>query len=419
MRDTTPDPRHRRPESSDYHVYRPRLFRTPAGAFPLYTKPGLFSWKRPHRSAELALQFLKADGLPAGTRLLDLGCGNGVIGFGCLHLQPDLDLHLADASHAAHAAVSISLERLGYRGRAWFSDVTADLPPEMVFDVIVAHLPRGRDLGEQIIREAWHRLEPGGRLYIAGAKNTGIRTRAETMYQWFGNGEMVGVTASHRVARALKRSGSPPPPPGDYHTWQEAGFAARGQEWRYVTKPGVFSWRRLDAGTRRLMAQLEVRDGERVLDLGCGAGQVGLVAAGLARGVEVVMVDDYLPAVRAAQRTAELNGLESFAVYPSDAGSAVIGERFDVVATNPPFHVGPGVEYDVAAQFIEDARDVLDAKGRLYLVSNTFIPYDQQMEPMFRRVQVLHEDPQFKVIMGARPVGRVKNREKPPIVAPD
>ncbi|MGI6207096.1 MAG: class I SAM-dependent methyltransferase [Anaerolineae bacterium] len=405
-----------RPVSSDYHLYRPLVFRTPVGGVRLYTKPGIFSWDHPDQGAFLALRSIKNDGLLRGSRVLDLGCGHGIIGFGCLQLQPGIELHLADASLAAYTAVTISQERLGYSGRAWYSDVASDVPGDLTFDVVVANLPRGKALGEQFIREAWHRLEPGGRFYLAGSKDTGILTRIATMEEWFGNGEMVAVTANYRVARALKRPRSFAPPPGDYHEWQVATMEARGRTWEYVTKPGVFSWRQLDAGTRRLLAHIQVRDGERVLDLGCGAGQVGLVAYNLAEGVELVQVDDSLPAVRAAERTARHNGLERTTILPSDVGSAVIGERFDVVATNPPFHLGAEVEYSVAEQFIEDSRDVLGPKGRLYVVSNTFLPHDKTMESMFRRVEVVHEDSFFKVILGARPVGRVKNRPKPPLI---
>jgi len=120
--------------------------------------------------------------------------------------------------------------------------------------------------------------------------------------------------------------------------------------------------------------------------------------------------------VRAAQRTVEHNRLERATVKLSDAGSAVIGEHFDVVVTNPPFHIGSAVDQDVATQFVEDARDVLGPKGRLYLVSNAFLRHDKTMAGMFRRVEAAHEDPLFKVTLGARPLGRVKNRPKPPLV---
>lgn len=413
----TRSPQHgRRPTTSDYHIYRPLSLRTPLGIVRLYSKPGIFSWRRLDRAGAIVLRALRDDGLPAGSRVLDLGCGHGGIGLSLLNLQPDLDLHLADSSYVAHTAVSISVERFSLPAHAWLSDVTADIPAEQRFDVIVTHLPRGRLLAEQFLREAWERLDPGGRLYLAGTRNTGIRTRVDTAEQWFGKLDRLAAIAGFRVARAVKAPGSPAPPPSEYHQWRRIDFEALGRTWQYVSKPGMFSWEHLDAGTSRLIESLQVRPGERVLDLGCGAGQVGVVAASLAPTARVTMLDDSLLAVRASRLTAELNGIEA-TVALSDVGSAVIGERFDVVAANPPFHVGGSSEYDVAEQFIEDSRDLLEAKGRLYLVANAFIPYEKRMATTFRRVEEAQRDNRFKVLVGSRPVGRCKDRPKPPIVA--
>jgi len=405
----------RRPVTSGYHVHRPLSFSTPVGNVQLLSKPGIFSWDSLDPGARLLIHCLRKDGVPPGTRVLDLGCGNGIIGFAIQNLQPEIDLHLADSSFAAYTAVSLSIERLGYRGRAWHSDVTSDVPAAQKYDLIVCNLPRGRILGEQFLREAWKRLEVGGRLYAGGAKNVGILTRMQTIEDWFGKMERVGTVAGYRVARAIRTAGMPSPPSGDYYQWREASFVARGSSWRYATKPGIFSWQRTDVGTALLIECMQMRQGERLLDLGCGAGQVGLVAAKLAPDVSVVMMDDSLPAVRAARRTAELNDMAA-SVLASDVGSAVIGERFDVVAANPPFHIGPGAVRDIAAQFIEDSRDVLDAKGRLYLVANAFIPYEKQLELMFRRQEMVHKDSRYKVLLGVRPLGRAKQRPKPPIV---
>ena len=72
-----------------------------------------------------------------------------------------------------------------------------------------------------------------------------------------------------------------------------------------------------------------VRPGMRVLDLGCGTGVVGLLAA--AAGARVVAVD-IEPAATAAARH---NGLED--VRLGDLFGPVAAERFDLVAFNPPY----------------------------------------------------------------------------------
>ena len=58
-------------------------------------------------------------------------------------------------------------------------------------------------------------------------------------------------------------------------------IAARfdGIELRFETSPGLFSPRAVDRGTRALLAQVELSRDDRVLDLGCGYGVIGILAA--------------------------------------------------------------------------------------------------------------------------------------------
>jgi 16S rRNA (guanine1207-N2)-methyltransferase len=175
----------------------------------------------------------------------------------------------------------------------------------------------------------------------------------------------------------------------------------RGQTIHFVTQPGVFSHGKLDAGTRALIETMAIRPGEAVLDLGCGCGVVGAVAAQAAR--QIVCVDSSAAALQATRATLELNGITDHAqVLASDCASAVHDVRFDVVATNPPFHQGLGVEYDVAQQFVRDAAHVLAKGGRLVLVANRFIRYERVMHGLFADVTTAYEDNRFRVLEAVR-----------------
>lgn len=80
---------------------------------------------------------------------------------------------------------------------------------------------------------------------------------------------------------------------------------------------------------------VEVGGEDEVLDLGCGAGLVGLVAA--ARGAKRVCGVDCDPAaVQAALENAERNRLHRFTARLGDWFVPVRGERFDVICANPP-----------------------------------------------------------------------------------
>jgi 16S rRNA (guanine1207-N2)-methyltransferase len=172
-----------------------------------------------------------------------------------------------------------------------------------------------------------------------------------------------------------------------------------GVETALVSKPGVFAWDRLDGGTACLVDAMEIERCDRVLDLGCGTGLAGVAAARRAPEGKVVLVDADLRAVRSARRTLETNGVDTGEVFLSDGVSRVIGsDLFDVVITNPPFHQGREMDYRVAHQFVRDSREVLRPGGRLFLVSNRFIDYEDLIHETFGSVATACADRSYHVL---------------------
>ena len=154
----------------------------------------------------------------------------------------------------------------------------------------------------------------------------------------------------------------------------------------------------MDVGTERLVAAMEIGVGDRVLDLGCGTGLAGLVAARRAGPGSVVLVDSDLRAVRSARRTLEANRIANAEVVLSDGVSMVSEDApFDVVITNPPFHQGRKIDYEVARAFIHGAYQVLRPAGRLFLVANRFIGYDELIRETFGNVGVAYADSRYHV----------------------
>lgn len=97
------------------------------------------------------------------------------------------------------------------------------------------------------------------------------------------------------------------------------------------------------------------REGDRVLDLGCGSGVASLFCAAKAR--EVVAVDISLPAVRNTQENCRLHGLNNVVVMQSDMFAHVEG-KFDVIMANAPY---------IDAEF--EAEDQQFATSRKYLAA--------------------------------------------------
>jgi 16S rRNA (guanine1207-N2)-methyltransferase len=141
----------------------------------------------------------------------------------------------------------------------------------------------------------------------------------------------------------------------------------RGRFFRFRSDAGVFSAARVDPGTRLLAQVMEVGAEHRVLDLGCGYGVLGIVAATLAPRGFAVLLDRNIRAVELAQLNLRLNHIANAHVVLGDGPQALADDACDVVVTNPPVHAGNRAVF----AFIEGAHPKLRTGGSFYLVGRT------------------------------------------------
>ena len=131
-----------------------------------------------------------------------------------------------------------------------------------------------------------------------------------------------------------------------------------GKEYKFFTASGVFSKKRLDFGTKVLVENMQVHG--RVLDLGCGLGVVGSIAAETA--TEVVMTDINKRAVKLAKMNTKR--MKNVTVVQGDQYENVSG-KFDVILLNPPQTAGKKVCWAMMA----DAKKYLVEGGSLQVVA--------------------------------------------------
>ena len=130
------------------------------------------------------------------------------------------------------------------------------------------------------------------------------------------------------------------------------------------TAEGLFSPRGADAGTLSMVSAVELESGQKLLDLGCGAGLVGIAAAKVLGEENVWMTDVDPAAVRCAAENAKRNGVENVHLCCGDALDAVDASGFDWILSNPPYHA----DFSVAKKFIEKGFNRLKLGGKLVMV---------------------------------------------------
>lgn len=144
-------------------------------------------------------------------------------------------------------------------------------------------------------------------------------------------------------------------------------------------QPGLFSPSGADAGTRAMASCVHLAPGQRLLDLGCGAGLVGIAAAKLL-GEESVWLTDVDPlAVRYARENAARNDVPGVHIVCGDALDAVNATNFDWILSNPPYHA----DFSVAKKFIEKGFNRLKVGGKLVMVVKRELWYRKKLTAIF------------------------------------
>lgn len=139
----------------------------------------------------------------------------------------------------------------------------------------------------------------------------------------------------------------------------------RGVELIIVSESGVFSAKKLDKGTEVLAKYMRIEENWKILDLGCGYGVLGIVAAKLAPRGYVVLTDINKRAVKLAKINIKLNNIKNAEVRWGDLYEPVKNETFDTVVSNPPISAGLKVCYKI----IEKAPRHLVEGGLLQIVA--------------------------------------------------
>ncbi|HLF72628.1 MAG TPA: methyltransferase [Dehalococcoidia bacterium] len=175
----------------------------------------------------------------------------------------------------------------------------------------------------------------------------------------------------------------------------------RGFDLRFATQPGVFSHRELDPGTRLLIEAMRIAPTARVLDLGCGYGAIGIVAAKLASKGEVVLVDADIRATRLAERNLTLNNVTNASVVLGDGTHDLPPKsRFHVIVSNPPTHDGREVLDDM----VRGAYKLLRPRGTLYLVVNRLLSLRHEVEEVFGNSETVAREKGYVVIKAVKTV---------------
>ena len=268
-----------------------------------------------------------------------------------------------------------------------------------VFDLVLVLPPRQRDESRALLAQALQWVAADG-IVLAGMLNTeGARSAEGDLARLAGS---VNTLSKNKCRAFWAMANAATMDATLVAQWALLDALRPIADGRFLSRPGLFAWDRIDAASALLASCLPADLSGRGADLGAGFGYLAAEVIACCPGV--VSLDLFEAEARALelarlnlqQRARGKNAVE-LAYHWHDVTAGLPG-RYDFIVSNPPFHQGRADQPDLGRAFIVAAAAALLPGGRFWLVANRHLPYEAVLAQGFATVRTVKEQNGFKVI---------------------
>ncbi|MDD5229167.1 MAG: class I SAM-dependent methyltransferase, partial [Methylococcales bacterium] len=257
------------------------------------------------------------------------------------------------------------------------------LPPN--FDLVVIKVPKTLALLEFQLLQLRSSISENTQIIVAGM------VKILTPSVWNLLERIIGTTKTslaQKKARLIFATFNPnlPTPQNPY----PIRYVLENTAYQITNHANVFSREKLDIGTRFFLEYLPRSEKFRdIIDLGCGNGIVGLIAAEKNLSAQIHFVDESFMAIESARENfgqAFKNRTAQF--YIGDCLTDFSENSVDLVLCNPPFHQQHVIGDFIAQTMFKQAHSVLRNGGELWVIGNRHLNYGVVLTRLFGKSNV-------------------------------
>ena len=176
---------------------------------------------------------------------------------------------------------------------------------------------------------------------------------------------------------------------------------------KFKTDKNVFSEKGVDKGTLAMLSKVDFDKNDKVLDLGCGFGVVGILVAKLIGYDKVIMCDISEDVINCSKENAKLNNVDNIKILLSDGLKNINEDNFTIILSNPPYHT----DFKVAKEFIEDGFRKLAINGKMLMVTKRLTWYKKKLISVFGGVKIYDIDGYYVFIAEKKSEKIVKDKK--------
>jgi len=338
-----------------------------------------------------ALEYVAGLQLPPEARVTIVNDAFGALAVALADHQP---VDVSD-SETARIGRRANLERNELTGRASRSSFDEPAGP---IDVLIIKIPKS--LGQ--LEDQLHRIRGflhSDTVVLGAGMSKGIHTSTIGLFE-----SLVGPTTTSLAKKKARLIHS------TVDQTLDVGRNPWPRAWRYAgmdiaSHGGVFSPEGADGGTQVLLQSIgAVDEADRIVDLGCGNGIIGLTLAKQVPEAAMIFADESHRALRSAEESWAANYPDRDASFlPIDRlVNLVDRDSVDLIVTNPPFHSDRSMGDAVAWDMFVDSYACLARDGELWVVGNRHLGYHAKLKKIFGNVEVVASNATYVVLQARR-----------------
>lgn len=273
--------------------------------------------------------------------------------------------------------------------------------PQAEFDLVLFKIPKNLALLEHQLYGLRDRLGAGSRFIAAGMTRSIHKSTLQLFEDILGPTTTSPARKKARlifVIRDESLNKGQSPYPGRF-------VVEADREYSIVSHANVFSRDRLDNGSRLLIENMPLSTRyQHIVDLGCGNGLLGLIAASLNDQASVLFVDESYMAVDSARENfvAAFGADRSAEFRVTDCLQGITDESADLVLNNPPFHQQNSISDAIAWKMFIEARRILKPLGDLWVVGNRHLAYHAKLKKLFGNCEQIASNRKFVVLKAVK-----------------